>query len=483
MSSQTVTGMTSVTVTNSSAWPMYGGNPQHTGLSPYDSNVSGTGVQWRHRFSGEIGFCSCPIIGPENTIYMSAIDGKLYAIDPNGSEIWTYTLDCSSDYPAVIDGSGTVYVGAGPFYKGMDEVFHPAFLYAISHDGSLKWKTTLNGTPAGMVLSNDGRVIYCCENNFSDEGWGCNLRALNLDGSLQWTVHLPHVYSVPTIGKNASILLHTNDYYHQRTDLYCYYPDGTLKWYVQIGNPGPSGYQEISSPTIGSDGIIYVGTSAGDQYGVASQNGRFCAVNQNGSILWNFTTAGEIDCTPAIGPDGTIYFLSEEWRGWLTEEDFLNGTEITIPGRLHALNPNGTLKWEKDIGSYHGGAILAIGAEGIIYFGAGNYFYAFNPNGQLGWSYKVAGFGSGAVIGADGTQYFMESYYLDKLTFLYAVKGVPIRERPPDFLLTGVNLIEFIVIHYQGVVFASILLSIMVVGVTFSIKGQSPNRRSRGDHH
>jgi len=68
---------------------------------------------------------------------------------------------------------------------------------------------------------------------------------------------------------------------------------GILNWVSQI-------VSEIkSSPSIGSDGTVYIGSSDGHLY----------AINPDGIILWDYETGGEIISSPAIGY-GTIYIGS-----------------------------------------------------------------------------------------------------------------------------------------------------------------------------
>ena len=53
-----------------------------------------------------------------------------------------------------------------------------------------------------------------------------------------------------------------------------------------------------SSPAIGSDGTVYVG----------SHNKKLYAINgKTGIKLWEFKTRGWVDSSPAIGSDGTVY--------------------------------------------------------------------------------------------------------------------------------------------------------------------------------
>ena len=53
-----------------------------------------------------------------------------------------------------------------------------------------------------------------------------------------------------------------------------------------------------SSPAIGSDGTVYVG----------SYDKKLYAINpKSGVKLWEFETGNSVNSSPAIGPDGTVY--------------------------------------------------------------------------------------------------------------------------------------------------------------------------------
>jgi hypothetical protein len=73
--------------------------------------------------------------------------------------------------------------------------------------------------------------------------------------------------------------------------------DGSLKWKFQINN------WVDSSPSIGKDGTIYVGSWDSNLY----------AINPDGSLKWKFEIDDWIFSSPAIGKDGTIYVGS--WDG------------------------------------------------------------------------------------------------------------------------------------------------------------------------
>ena len=66
-----------------------------------------------------------------------------------------------------------------------------------------------------------------------------------------------------------------------------------------------------SSPAIGSDGTVYVGSADNKLYAI---NGK------SGAKLWEFETRGYVYSSPAIGSDGTVYVGSGDFgseNGWL----------------------------------------------------------------------------------------------------------------------------------------------------------------------
>jgi outer membrane protein assembly factor BamB/tetratricopeptide (TPR) repeat protein len=188
-----------------------------------------------------------------------------------------------------------------------------------------------------------------------------------------------YIYSSPAIGAEGIIYVGSNDY-----KLYAINPDGTKKWEFLTG-----GYI-YSSPAIGSDGTIYVG----------SYDKKLYAVNPDGTKKWEYLTGGYIYSSPTIGSDGTIYVGSYDYK-------------------LYAINPDGTKKWEFLTGSYIYYSSPAIGPDGTIYVGSYDYkLYAINPNGTKKWEYLTGSYiYSSPAIGDDGTIY-VGSY--DKK--LYAIK-------------------------------------------------------------
>ena len=78
--------------------------------------------------------------------------------------------------------------------------------------------------------------------------------------------------------------------------------------------------------------------------------------------------------SPAIGNDGTIYFGTGEY-----------GSNGGGPAYLYAVKPNGTELWQDSIGDNHPSAPL-IDPQGRVLLGNENTCYCVNPNGSLAWS-------------------------------------------------------------------------------------------------
>jgi hypothetical protein len=156
--------------------------------------------------------------------------------------------------------------------------------------------------------------------------------------------------------------------------LYAINPNtGVPRWFY------PMGGSVSSSPAIGADGTIYVGSD--DHF--------FYAIRPTGTLKWKKETGDVITSSPAIGADGTIYVGS-------------GGV------KLYAFSSNGTFKWSfRTNNSVNSSPV--IGADGTIYVGSYDQcLYAILPNGASKWPEPYCTDGpisSSPVIGPDGTVY------------------------------------------------------------------------------
>ena len=125
---------------------------------------------------------------------------------------------------------------------------------------------------------------------------------------------------------------------------------------VKIGTPiweFETGDFVFSSPAIGPDGTVYVGSRDKKLYAIKGKSG---------VKLWEFETGGYVDSSPAIGSDGTVYVGS-----------------MGADKKLYAINgKTGVKLWGFETGGYVESS-PAIGSDGTVYVGGGwggNKLYA-----------------------------------------------------------------------------------------------------------
>jgi len=214
------------------------------------------------------------------------------------------------------------------------------------------------------------------------------------DLTLRWSFFTGDVVtSSPAIGRNGTIYVGS-----WTGGLYAVSRGGSVEWIYNT-----SDMIDYSSPAIGSDGTIYIG----------SMDKNLHAINPDGTMKWAFRTTKIITSSPTVGENGTIYFGSENKM-------------------LYAINPDGTLKW-----NYRTKGIIdtspAIGADGTIYFGSNgnsNILYALNPDGTLKWNNALDTAVGNPVIDKNGIIYTTSEYYIYALNQDGAIKwSYPARPR------------------------------------------------------
>ncbi|MCD6282469.1 PQQ-binding-like beta-propeller repeat protein [bacterium] len=275
---------------------------------------------------------------------------------------------------SVISDEGIIYV----MLKG-----HNGGLWAINRDGTVSWIFTLSDHEipefSSPAIAKDGMLYFSSVSH---------LLAVNPDGSLKWRVELPAAgyFSSPTVGPDGAIYLGTGDGFRDTEDGYliALNPDGSLRWDYLAG----SGV--VSTAAVREDGTVYSATYEGTVF----------ALNGDGSLKWELEVgrAGALWSSPAIGDDGTIY-IGVQGGKW-------NAPPEGDIGYLDAISADGSLKWEFQTEGWIS-SCPAIAEDGTVYaasiFG---HLYAINPDGTMKWRFTADSpiLGNPAV-GGDGLIY------------------------------------------------------------------------------
>jgi outer membrane protein assembly factor BamB len=132
-----------------------------------------------------------------------------------------------------------------------------------------------------------------------------------------------------------------------------------------------------NSPSISSDGRVYVGSDDSNLYSLSS----------SGGMLWSYKLGYYVISSPALGSDGRIYIGSED-------------------NAFYCLSTDGTLGW-----SYRTGAMIlpstVIDSDFHLITASRDYnIYSFSSDASLNWSYSTADqIESSPVVDSDNNVY------------------------------------------------------------------------------
>jgi len=365
-----------------SSWPMFRHDAKHTGCTPYTGPATST-FAWS--FPTDQGIASSPTIGEDGTIYVGVgwyfaytrfADSCLLALYPDGSLKWRFYAQKGIFASPALAPDGTIYVSSlgGNLYALEDSVNY----------ARLRWSTHLEYDyfflMSSPVVGADG-TIYLGSPSFY-------FYAVDPAGSVDWKYRTSWcIISSPAIGDDGTVYVGSKDHH-----VYAFDPVQKQKLWAAPTGIFYDGHLVDSSPAIGSDGTVYVGS---DQFGAAGKSPvdidtSFWAFNPDGTRKWAVATGSGVESSPAIGPDGTIYFGSYD-------------------GYLYAVADAGDsaiIRWKFQTGGTIDGSATVDG-DGTIYFGSrDSTLYALYPDGTVKWTYRAGGgFESSPTIDGNGMLY------------------------------------------------------------------------------
>lgn len=225
---------------------------------------------------------------------------------------------------------------------------------------SLAWHAPYRSVKSSPIIGPDGRVYTGIKKSL------CAFEGA--DGQEAWCWTLP-----ATIRRNAAAINVFGLLFVGARDNRLWALDslneGFPEWWYTISNDGDVNV----SAAVAADGTVYM---------VGTFNGLFHALDQtDGSLKWDpIPSGGNVSySSPAIGPDGTVYYG-------------------TTRGRLRAIRPDGTVRWDVSLGGRVRFASPAVDAAGRVYIGTTGGLVALdpddcdlNPDDCLSWTFPTAG--------------------------------------------------------------------------------------------
>ncbi|MBW3621979.1 MAG: PQQ-binding-like beta-propeller repeat protein [Armatimonadetes bacterium] len=351
-----------------SPWPTANHDHQNTSRAPFIGPQS-LKVRWEFKAGG---IMWGPVVGRDGTLYAPSNDGFLYAINPDGSQKWTFPLENGKAAPgqhAVIGSDGTIYATGSS-------------LFAVTPDGKEKWRFAAPGLggfqaptigPDGLVYqtSTDG-TVYALDAQTGEKRWSKqitpgvrnqapisftkdgdpivsvrkggipNVFRLDKQGNVKWSFTGPDEMRSATVGDDGTLFVAS-----KVGSLFALNPDtGEVKWKQDVRNAAEA---IMEFPALGLDGSVLQGSGEGE----------FGAYAPDGSTLWKFQTdenTTRVDPvtnvkltshmgTAIVDATGTAYVPSPEADLWMISKDgkLLNRFEVPALFTRMAMGADGTL--------------------------------------------------------------------------------------------------------------------------------------------
>ncbi len=290
---------------------------------------------------------------------------------PPSTVLWEATIGGNTYSSPAVGPDGSVYLATD---SGSDD----GVLHAFTTNGAPHWTLPL-GTQArcSPTLAPDG-TLYLCVSYPTNQ-----LLAVDPAGRVKWRFEAGStLQSAVSLGADGTAYFTANS-----GTLFAVRTNGTQAW--RFETEAGAG---ISTPSLASDGTIYVG--AGKPLATGGTAGVFYALNPDGTEKWRFESPrGPFSATPAIAADGTILAAS-----------FFND------GMLYALSPDGRKLWELKTGASLRDPVIA--PNGTIYVANLNQvLWSVRPDGKTNWALNTQSPRiSIPALSADGALHFVDSY-------------------------------------------------------------------------
>ncbi|MCO4780816.1 MAG: SUMF1/EgtB/PvdO family nonheme iron enzyme [Candidatus Cloacimonetes bacterium] len=310
---------------------------------------------------------SNPMIGPNGVLYVGSTDGYLYAMSKNGSLKWKVKTNGFINTSIVGDMITTPNGEEFRIYAYSED----KNLYSIDESGNIVWKVFVGNCNLSAPAIAADHTIYIASQATNTHN--AQVTAISPDGEELWAFRNWHtIFSAPTIDEMGILYISSGFESTSNEDTYfisAIYPDGSLKWSKEI-----DGIEYLpSDPVINHIGEILIGVD--DKVNAYDMS--------NGDKLWDYQGASAFSSI-VMDSNNNYYLLSES--------------------KLTALGTDHSLRWEIEL---EGSSFSppSIGDQNIVYLSSATHkLQAIDSEGKILWTNNTKSTAS-PVIDDDGVLY------------------------------------------------------------------------------
>lgn len=228
----------------------------------------------------------------EDAVFVGSEDGNVYGIATGtGAVLWTYSTGSGVWSSPLL---ARVNVSVGVLVEVVLIGVEGHLLALQASDGTLVWSHFANAHVYGSAsVSEDGSMVYYGSHN----GYLAGVHAGTGEGSGMFLSCWGAVTSSPAI---VGDMLYVGG-----VEGVMFGVNLTAEWSVWSVSTGSGGAVNMSSPAVGSDGVVYVGLSSGV---VRAYSG------WSGAELWSYSTGGSVMSSPIVDASNVVYIGSGDGK-------------------------------------------------------------------------------------------------------------------------------------------------------------------------
>lgn len=351
-------------------WPMVAHDRERTARSAVDGPRTAQ-LRWSYAFAPYNDYSSSPVVAADGTIYLASMDGKLIALQSNGSPKWIAQNVNGYGSPA-LGCDGTIYIQGPHYWKNG---WNDDIVMAVRSNGTLAWKYTGVAPfswPDNSPVPVPGALLFGHDGFYS----------FGVDASVQAHVTQGNDYGGPRVAVNDAGVAFGSFYTSDAmATAVSFELDGSIAW----KHPGMGQGAILADGTFASTGdsrIAGYGPTGTELWSVDVSKPRALAIATDGR-LYAFTAPGIVSIDqahvatlvyPWTNPDGHYPSLVVDASGWVY---------ASLYDRVVALRPDGTVGFVFDLSTLQAAdditaTSLAL-AKDTLYVAAYRRLYVLGP--------------------------------------------------------------------------------------------------------